>query len=314
MAFIGIVLGLNLSMSRVGRGLRALHSGESAANCMGVPASKYKVKMFVLSAVFASVAGSLYAHYLSFVSPKTFDIFFSVELVTMVIVGGMGSIWGGLFGSAFLTSLPNVLSSFDEYKDIFYGFILVVILIFTPEGFIPGILQKLNFYRKEKGQRNKKRIDDSSEEPGLNSVSGIPLADSCSSKRLEASNDIILGINNISKSFGGIAAASSLTFDVQKGSITSLIGPNGAGKTTTINLIYGVYKPNLGTIIFRNNRINGLYPYQIAAMGMARTFQNLQIFDNITVWKMLWSERTPYPTMNFSFRCYILHPTGKRRN
>jgi branched-chain amino acid transport system permease protein len=283
MAFIGIVLGLNLSMSRVGRGLRALHSGESAANCMGVPASKYKVKMFVLSAVFASVAGSLYAHYLSFVSPKTFDIFFSVELVTMVIVGGMGSIWGGLFGSAFLTSLPHLLSSLDEYKDIFYGFILVVILIFTPEGFIPGILQKLDFYLKEKGQRNKKRLDDFLDEPGFNGVAGIPLADSCSSKRLEASNDIILGINNISKSFGGIAAASSLTFDVQKGSITSLIGPNGAGKTTTINLIYGVYKPNLGTIIFRNNRINGLYPYQIAAMGMARTFQNLQIFDNITV-------------------------------
>ena len=151
-AFIAIVLGLNLSRSRVGRGLRALNSGESAANCMGVPTKVYKIKIFVLSAVFASVAGSLYAHYLSFVSPKTFDIFFSVELVTMVIIGGLGNIFGGLFGAAFITSLPNLLSSFDEYKDIFYGVVLVAILIFTPEGLIPGISRKLRSSGKEKGQ------------------------------------------------------------------------------------------------------------------------------------------------------------------
>lgn len=311
MAFIGIVLGLNLSRSRVGRGLRALYSGESAANCMGVPTNKYKVKMFVLSAVFASVAGSLYAHYLSFVSPKTFDIFFSVELVTMVIVGGMGSIWGGLFGSAFLTSLPNILSSFDEYKDIFYGLILVVILILTPEGLIPGILQKLNIYRKNRRQRNKNILEDCSDRAGLETIGEIPLSDLSFTTRHEGPNDTILGIYNIAKSFGGIAAASEVTFEVQKGSITSLIGPNGAGKTTTINLIYGVYRPNRGKIVFRNNRIEGLRPYQIAAMGMARTFQNLQIFDNITVLENVMVGA--HAISHNEFFISMLHPPSYRR-
>lgn len=90
-AFASIILALNLVRSRVGRGLRALHGSEAAAASVGVRTESYKVKVFVLSAIFASVAGSLYAHYLTFISPKTFDIFFSVELVTMVIVGGMGA-------------------------------------------------------------------------------------------------------------------------------------------------------------------------------------------------------------------------------
>lgn len=137
--FIGIVLALNLVHSRVGRGLRALHGSEVAACALGVKTEVYKVKVFVLSALYASLAGSLYAHYLTFISPKTFDIFFSVELVTMVIVGGMGSIWGTLFGTFFITPLPNILHFFDEYKDIFYGLILVLILIFLPEGVVVAL-------------------------------------------------------------------------------------------------------------------------------------------------------------------------------
>lgn len=282
-AFIAIVLGLNLSRSRVGRGLRALNSGESAANCMGVPTKVYKIKIFVLSAVFASVAGSLYAHYLSFVSPKTFDIFFSVELVTMVIIGGLGNIFGGLFGAAFITSLPNLLSSFDEYKDIFYGVVLVAILIFTPEGLIPGISRKLRSYGKEKGQGNRVGIESPSGKTPVARVESRPISTPSFRAGNQDSGEPILKINDVYKSFGGITAASQITFEVERGTVTSLIGPNGAGKTTTINLVCGVYRPNRGTIVFRGNRIDGLRPYRIAALGMTRTFQNLQIFENITV-------------------------------
>lgn len=133
-AYASIIMALNLVNSRVGRGLRALHGSEVAANTLGVDTDRYKVRIFVFSACLASLAGSLYAHYLTFISPKTFNIFFSVELVTMVMAGGMGSIWGSLVGTAFLTPLPHVLHFFEEYKDICYGLTLVLILIFLPGG------------------------------------------------------------------------------------------------------------------------------------------------------------------------------------
>jgi len=105
---VAVAAGLNLVDSRAGRGLRAIHGSEIAANVLGVDTDSYKNAVFVLSAVLASLAGSLYAHYLGFVSPKTFDIFFSIELVTMVIVGGMGNLWGTLFGAAFQIGRANV--------------------------------------------------------------------------------------------------------------------------------------------------------------------------------------------------------------
>ena len=133
---LGLILARNLVHSRVGRGLKALHEAPLAAAASGVPIEAYKVKVFVVSAVYASVAGSLYAHYYGIITPGTFDIFKSVELVTMCIVGGMGSLWGGLFGAALLTPLPQLLAVVEEYKDIFFGGILLVLLIFLPQGLV----------------------------------------------------------------------------------------------------------------------------------------------------------------------------------
>jgi branched-chain amino acid transport system permease protein len=131
-----MALGRNLATSRAGRGLRALHDSPLAAAAVGVPTAAYKVRVFVLSAVYASLAGSLYAHYYGIITPKTCDIFRSVELVTMCLVGGMGSLWGGFFGAAFLTPLPQLLHVFEEYKDIFFGGVLLLLLIFQPEGLV----------------------------------------------------------------------------------------------------------------------------------------------------------------------------------
>ncbi|MCB2226837.1 MAG: branched-chain amino acid ABC transporter permease [Desulfarculaceae bacterium] len=133
---VGLGLARNLVHSRVGRGLKALHESPLAAAASGVPIEAYKVKVFVVSAVYASVAGSLYAHYYGIITPKTFDIFKSVELVTMCIIGGMGSLWGGLFGAGLITPLPQLLAVVEEYKDIIFGGILLVLLIFLPQGVV----------------------------------------------------------------------------------------------------------------------------------------------------------------------------------
>lgn len=277
-AFAAILLALNLVQSRAGRGLRALHGSEVAADSMGVSTKTYKVKTFVVSAIYASLAGSLYAHYLTFISPKTFDIFFSIELVTMVIVGGMGSIWGVLFGTIFLTTLPNVLHFFDEYKDIFYGLILVLILIFLPEGVVVALREKWRTKSlAETEQAPRAEGKGQTIEPAPNDAWRQP------DRRIAASAEPILSARNVTMSFGGLMAVAQVSFDLCDGSITALIGPNGAGKTTMINIISGVYRPQRGAILFADNEITGLRPHHLAREGLTRTFQNVQVFDNMTV-------------------------------
>ncbi len=139
-AMVALTLCLNLVRSGVGRGLAALAQDEVAASALGVDVARAKVGVFVLSAVFASVAGSLYAHYFGYVNPDSFSIFKSLDLVIMVVVGGLGSIWGTLFGVGFITVLPNLLDFFETYSDIIHGVILVVILLFLPQGLVTGLV------------------------------------------------------------------------------------------------------------------------------------------------------------------------------
>lgn len=137
---LSLTLCVNLVRSGVGRGLAALAQDEVAAACLGVNVQQDKIKSFVLSAVFASVAGSLYAHYFGYVNPDAFSVFKSVDLVIMVVVGGLGSIWGTLFGVALITLLPHYLDFLAAYFDIIHGAILVLILLFLPQGFITGLV------------------------------------------------------------------------------------------------------------------------------------------------------------------------------
>jgi branched-chain amino acid transport system permease protein len=139
-ALVALTLCLNLVRSGVGRGLAALAQDELAASSLGVDVRRGKVGVFVLSAVFASVAGSLYAHYFGYVNPDAFSIFKSLDLVIMVVVGGLGSIWGTLFGVSLIMVLPHLLDFFETYTDIVHGVILVVILLFLPQGFVTGLL------------------------------------------------------------------------------------------------------------------------------------------------------------------------------
>jgi branched-chain amino acid transport system permease protein len=134
-----LILSLNLIHSRVGRAMAALHQNEVAARCAGIDTEGYKVKIFVLSAVLASLSGSLYAHYITFISPGTFSFFYSLQVVTMVLVGGRGSIWGSVFGALLLTLLPEGLHAVKEYNVLVYGLILTLVLIFFPDGLVRGV-------------------------------------------------------------------------------------------------------------------------------------------------------------------------------
>jgi branched-chain amino acid transport system permease protein len=134
-----ILLTLNLANSRVGRALRAVHDSEVAARVVGVNARLLKVQIFALSALISSIAGSLYAHTMTFISPASFGFNFSVELLTMVVIGGLGSIYGSFLGAALLTLLPEFLRAAHDYDIIIYGALLMVMVMFMPGGLVRGI-------------------------------------------------------------------------------------------------------------------------------------------------------------------------------
>lgn len=137
---IGFEVCSRIVNSRVGRALRAIHDSEHAASAMGIDTSRIKVRVFVLSAVFAGIAGYLYAHMVHFISPSSFDFMTSVRMVTMVVIGGMASIWGALLGASVITLLPQWLHVFMDYEMVVYGLILMVIMIFLPQGLVRGIV------------------------------------------------------------------------------------------------------------------------------------------------------------------------------
>lgn len=139
---ISVWASLNLIDSPFGRALRALHGSEVASKVVGVNVVRYKVSIFTMSAVFASIMGSVMAHYIGMVTPGFADFFHSIELVTMVVVGGMASVWGSLLGAALLTALPQALATFEGWETVIFGAILMLFMIFLPKGIVPTLASK----------------------------------------------------------------------------------------------------------------------------------------------------------------------------
>jgi branched-chain amino acid transport system permease protein len=129
----------NIIRSRMGRALRAIHTAEAAARCMGVDVAGAKLFVFTLSAGAAGLSGALYAHYLEFVAPSSFGFLHSVQYIVMVVLGGMGNAWGAILGAFFLTALPEFLRAFEDVETILYGAILILSMMFLPEGLVGGL-------------------------------------------------------------------------------------------------------------------------------------------------------------------------------
>ncbi|MCE5249510.1 branched-chain amino acid ABC transporter permease [bacterium] len=142
---IVLIVSLNIIHSRVGRALRSIHGDETAANAMGVNVARYKIQVFVYSAILASIAGSLYVHHMRFVSPTGFNLNKSILFLIMIMSGGMGSLWGAIIGASIFTLLPEFLGVFNEYDILMYGAILLGMMMFLPEG-LTGLIAKITGY------------------------------------------------------------------------------------------------------------------------------------------------------------------------
>jgi len=136
---VSVWLALNLINSPIGRALRAVHGSEVAAAVAGVDVARYKVRVFVVSTVFASIAGSVFAHYSGFITPSEASFLHSIELVTMVVLGGLASIFGAVVGAAILTTLPQLLAFLHDFEMLVFGAILIGTMIFMRKGLVPTL-------------------------------------------------------------------------------------------------------------------------------------------------------------------------------
>lgn len=166
-ALVILALSLNIVNSRVGRALRAIHASELAAASMGVDVNAFKLKVLALSAIYASLAGSLFAFYLQIVTPSSFGFIFSIQLVVMVAVGGLASVWGAIFGAATVTllseGLRNVMphlvrGASAEVEILAFGIILVLIMVFMPEGLTTGLVKQVRARRAVSSRWSGKRV------------------------------------------------------------------------------------------------------------------------------------------------------------
>ena len=263
--------------SRHGRAVLAIRDNEIAAESCGIQTTYYKVMAFAFSAAFAGLAGGLYACYIGVLNPSTFGFMKSIEILVMVVLGGMGSMLGSILSATVLTILPEATRSFDSYRMVIYSLVLILMMIFRPGGLLGSY--DFSMSRVSCLARKRRRVQTMSEfQTRLNSVpSGGFLTDRDKDKKP------ILDVRELGIDFGGLTAVDGFNLMIGRNEITGLIGPNGAGKTTVFNLLTNVYQPTRGSILIDGMPTAGKKTYQVNRMGVARTFQNIRLFKEMSV-------------------------------
>ena len=259
----------NLLDSRSGRALRALRGNLAMAEAFGVDAARLKIIAFVYAAMLACVSGWLYAHLQRFVNPSPFGINQGIEYLFMAVVGGAGSVWGAVLGATLITLakemlqrfLPDLLGRTGNFELVVFGLLMVLLLQFARAGLWPWI---------------ERAIPKRKPPP-------VPDAERLPSRTRTPPPSPLLEIRIARKQFGGLVAVNDLSFALNHGEILGLIGPNGAGKSTMFNLISGALPLTSGDVFFRGGAIGSRAPYEIARLGLIRTFQHVKLIPQMSV-------------------------------
>lgn len=195
------------------------------------------------------MAGTLYAMNFSTVTATKFDFNTSILILVFVVLGGLGNIWGSIIAAALLTILPEVLRAVNDYRMLIYAILLIVMMIFNNSGIKTRLMEKRAAAARQSRQARR------------------------------AFDMAMLEVIKLGISFGGLRAVDDLSMKIEEGALVGLIGPNGAGKTTVFNMLTGVYRPTDGGIRLDNQNLIGKKPHDICKLGVARTFQNIRLFQ-----------------------------------
>ncbi|GAA6526025.1 ATP-binding cassette domain-containing protein [Intrasporangium sp. DVR] len=288
---VGLLLATNLVRSRTGRALGAVNDSEVAAECLGVDTFALRLRVFVLAAGYAGLAGVFYAHWLAVVSPEAAGFELSVEMLLMVVLGGLGTVWGAVTGAVAVSAMDEgardlisaiIPGASGEVQLIAFGVVLVLVIILVPGGLAQLWQQatgRLRGFSAARGAHSTR----SEREGAAPAAAPAALGGLLLGADLPERGSALLTVRHLTKQYGGVTALAQLELDVGAGEIVALIGPNGAGKTTAFNMISGVLPPTSGTVTLRGREVQGQRPHVAASLGATRTFQNLQVFGSTTV-------------------------------
>ncbi len=285
-----ILTSQRLKDSRIGRAWMAIREDEIAAAAMGVDRVRFKLLAFAIGAAFAGATGTFYVAKLQTATPEMFMFPVSVMVLVMIVFGGIGSVWGVVVGalvlqilqSWFLEDLSQWLHALGRLVNIewlqhvelassielIFGFILVLMMLYRREGLIPATRRVAPL-----------SLDEQTTQIGRGGFDRLPAtaASSC------AASGPLLEVSDLTVRFGGLVALRSVELSVPAQTVVAVIGPNGSGKSTLFNVVTGVVPAGRGNIRFADEAIGRLPPHQILERGIARTFQNIRLFPNLTV-------------------------------
>ena len=273
-ALIAFAINVNILNSRFGRAMLATSQSEIAASSLGISVTAIRTLAFVISAVTAGAAGVFYVFLNKYISPDIFSFGDSIRFLLMVILGGAGTTLGPIIGAGVLSYLPEFLQQFGEWQAFAYGALLAIVMFFLPRGIIGSLADILQRFLPEAPAQ-------------ASTATGDPLKEFLGGARSEGG--ICLEVENVSLRFGGLAALDNVRTQVATGSVHGLIGPNGAGKSTLLNAASGIYQVSSGRILFEGEDITAMRSYQLARRGLARTFQNTELFKEMTALENVWN-------------------------
>jgi branched-chain amino acid transport system permease protein len=262
-------IGNNVGRTRLGRAYLAIHSNETAAQAAGINVEQNMRDIFCFAALLASLAGSLLAHFITFLSPDSFAPESSLTYLIIVIIGG-ANIWAGLLTMVVLMGFSESARGLQDLSTGLFALLLIVAFFLFPDG-LSAVLFK-------KGKAAKKMAV-----KYLSDVKGNIMDTPSMAQGSEKKGGRILDISNLSMRYGGTEALSQVSFSVDYGQIVGIIGPNGAGKTTLLNAMNGYLIPPQGKIIYRDTDVTKKPPHEMARMGVGRTFQLINLFKGMTV-------------------------------
>ncbi len=291
---IALYFSSRLIKSHRGRLLKAMNEDDVGISAIGLDTRKTKITIFVASAAMASIAGSLYGGFFHFLSPDMVGSGVSLQLITMLVIGGTVSRLGPLIGVTIITFLPNLSQQMANIGPVVDGLLLVLFLRYLPDGIIGVPMVAINWISARLGlsARLPSSVPTAVEEAISSGAGHVPppapvvpasVNGAVAMGEAEPAKRVALSISGLSKSFGGVMAVRDVSFDLEENTIGALIGPNGAGKSTLFNLITNLYIPDSGTVSLWGEVLPISRPHRAAEIGLFRTFQTSRVFEQLTV-------------------------------